>query len=598
MVYIVRLEPANPCIHFICFLKHLLSADFLIQKSVSYLYQPSLGLAMPRPFGPSRFGLACALWVWVSDPVSSHATTYYVDASLFDTHVASPIPDHTTYDPIQLRATGGQSLAYRSLADIDALVLQPGDSVLLRRGQSWSEELICDDPQVYYGNYGNGPLPILQGASGKPARGAGLIQINADGVVIDGLHSTQSGSYGIVVYPRTHQIVIKNSEVSYSYDGGIVLLGGYEGGSSYISQVAIHHNKVHHTNSAGFGARSEAITLENVRDFEVYGNHVSDGKEEGITIKYGSQQGKVYGNIVANNNGPNIYLDATHDLEVFNNRVSGSAKDKAGIGISVETTWNPSKINTFNLKIHHNVIYDNGMGLWIWFENGAQSFAKLSGIEILNNTITGNNKGSRGAFSIAGDASIAQFGEGNRLSNNLIFDNSYLIKDDLGIQSKFEVSNNLIEAGLASDFVHVTDILTTDPKFVDPSQRNYRLQGTSPGVDQGIDFGFSQDFDGTGIPYQQSPDIGAFEWNPNISPMDSKHPKLGLVTDLDAWWLKLPPTDKLWNLQLVNAQGQVLNAYPNVQNSIRIPFGGLPQGKYWLRGSSLSHSFETSLQRP
>jgi len=57
---------------------------------------------------------------------------------------------------------------WRTLAKVNASAIQPGDSVLLRRGDSWREQLIphsgSEDGYVAYGAYGEGDKPVLLGS--------------------------------------------------------------------------------------------------------------------------------------------------------------------------------------------------------------------------------------------------------------------------------------------------------------------------------------------------------------------------------------------------------------------------------------------------
>ena len=61
--------------------------------------------------------------------------------------------------------------AWRSLARVNAATLQPGDSVLFRRGELWRGQLIphsgAAGQPVTYGAYGDGAKPILQGSVAK-----------------------------------------------------------------------------------------------------------------------------------------------------------------------------------------------------------------------------------------------------------------------------------------------------------------------------------------------------------------------------------------------------------------------------------------------
>ena len=50
-----------------------------------------------------------------------------------------------------------------------------------------------------------------------------------------------------------------------------------------------------------------------------------------------------------------------------------------------------------------------------------------------------------------------------------------------------------------------------DPKLVDPFNRNFSLQASSPAIDAGIDVGLTHDFENNVRPQGLGFDIGAFE---------------------------------------------------------------------------------------
>lgn len=99
------------------------------------------------------------------------AVTYYVDTTCTDTNVGSATPDGTTYDPTTPACTGGAASYFVTIADINAAAatLNPGDSILFRKGKTWREQLTVPESgsagNVYtFGAYGSGVDPIISGA--------------------------------------------------------------------------------------------------------------------------------------------------------------------------------------------------------------------------------------------------------------------------------------------------------------------------------------------------------------------------------------------------------------------------------------------------
>jgi len=98
-----------------------------------------------------------------------NATTYYVDSSITDTNVASATPDFTTYNPTTYATDTGSDSVFKTIADINAFSsLQPGDSVLFRKGQTWREQLTVpasgtEGNVITFGAFGGGMIQLLVG---------------------------------------------------------------------------------------------------------------------------------------------------------------------------------------------------------------------------------------------------------------------------------------------------------------------------------------------------------------------------------------------------------------------------------------------------
>jgi len=108
---------------------------------------------------------------------------------------------------------------------------------------------------------------------------------------------------------------------------------------------------------------------------------------------------------------------------------------------------------------------------------------------IYNNTIYGNGIGHGG--SCCYPAIVISPGTGNVIKNNIVFNNA--VNGIANSATSTVISNNL----------------TVDPKFLDSATSNFRLQSTSPAIDNGtssIAQGITILFNGS------APDIGAYEY--------------------------------------------------------------------------------------
>lgn len=98
----------------------------------------------------------------------SLAATYYVDADITDTNVASATPDCTNYDPFAYACSGGSASAYKTIADINAGSFSPGDNIYFKKGEVWREQFVIPSSGtsgniITFSSYGTGNAPVITG---------------------------------------------------------------------------------------------------------------------------------------------------------------------------------------------------------------------------------------------------------------------------------------------------------------------------------------------------------------------------------------------------------------------------------------------------
>lgn len=111
------------------------------------------------------------------------------------------------------------------------------------------------------------------------------------------------------------------------------------------------------------------VVLRNVNGFEVANNHIHRAVGgvhggEGITIMYGSRNGKLYRNHIHNIRTNGIYLDAwdedLQDVEVYQNLIHDVPASGMAIGAERGGTVG-------NVKYHHNTVFGVGcVGIVVW----------------------------------------------------------------------------------------------------------------------------------------------------------------------------------------------------------------------------------------
>ncbi|WP_169733978.1 right-handed parallel beta-helix repeat-containing protein, partial [Crossiella equi] len=206
---------------------------------------------------------------------------------------------------------------------------------------------------------------------------------------------------------------------------------------------------------------------------------VHDNGEEGIDVKYSpNARAKIHDNRVWNNRGPNIYVDSSSRVEVYNNVVGGTRNSsKSGIALAVEDYAEERWVS--DVSIHNNVMHGNAQaGISFWVE----SSGVFADIRIVNNTFHGNRNGAIGFY--GGDF------EGSNVLRNNIFDRDVRHPD-------FAVDHNF----------------TGDPGFVDPGAGDFHLTPAAVrAIDQGSAVGAPAfDADNRPRPAGAGVDLGAYE---------------------------------------------------------------------------------------
>lgn len=279
----------------------------------------------------------------------------------------------------------------------------------------------------------------------------------------------------------------------------------------------------------GREAPHEAISVAGPHFFEVAWNHVYNCQKEGIDIKETTSHGSVHHNYVHHCKRQGLYIDGwfgqLEDIDMYQNVVHDC---EAGIAISSE-----EGPNTRDLRIHHNVVYNN-RATGIFFSRwGADN--PRENIEVYNNTFYQNGKGYyvNPNYWLMGGCYLFTKNLNNVIIRNNIFafDQPFEIGYSQIYGDTFFTTNNiLIDYNLiwninspgypfymsawAKDSVYTTNgiyAIETDPLFVDPANGDFRLQSNSPAIDQGHPDSSYNDGD------ESRNDLGAFPLGTNIS---------------------------------------------------------------------------------
>jgi len=243
-------------------------------------------------------GLLCALLCG-----SASGTTYYVNAASGDDSGSGT----------------SQSRPWKSLGKASHSRFEPGDQILLARGQVWPEQLTIpssgtEAAPLTVGSYGTGAAPLIDAQN---VRNRGVSVVGKSFVTLNDLAIQNSTSFSIEVFNSAHITItncaIRNSARTaisvtglspavrvdgcrYSQDEGFSINGGFVNVFSPVEGAVVSNNTV-----SGFTGRM-AISFFDVNNAVAFGNKI-DGGGIGIAINACSRNltgGQIYDNVISN----------------------------------------------------------------------------------------------------------------------------------------------------------------------------------------------------------------------------------------------------------------------------------------------------------
>lgn len=463
--------------------------------------------------------------------LTGNATNYYVKKGGSDS--ANGLSDATAW-------------ATTAKVNSSMSMFRPGDSILFRRGDSWTSSTInigiagSLGKNIVISSYGSGAKPIISASPNSAAitvtaanRGYWTIDnldLRATGTP-SGIYSSlaiyhgywqsdlgpvpnwivQNCSFNACVMLSGPNTVVRNNTFngagnSYNRGGGITFRG------PECDNVIIENNEVSNYIGRGIwiynGGSDPVIRHNYVHD--ITGN--DDNSGTGINVDgYGVRVtgGKVYNNRVVNVMASGIAFENGYNAEVYNNRT-----ENCGWGGFMIWQYSQYMGVDCNVNIHHNIVRNGENGVVIYGAAGAT---------IANNTFIKDNASvkNEGAFFVASSSStVARI----RLVNNIITGNwahPVKVPDTKNIWTEFDYNlipgSEVISRGgtnLSWSQIQALGFMThgvnADPKFAGHPSDLHLLSG-SPAINAGTAMSYTHDFDGKAI--SGTPDIGAFEYS-------------------------------------------------------------------------------------
>jgi hypothetical protein len=463
------------------------------QQSVRSVGPPKpVRLAKPARF-VSAIGLIIASLVGVvvlltqSTPASATATTYYVDCTAGNDNSAGT----------------GTSTAWKSIARANKATLKAGDSLLLKRGCTWSQQLTAKwngaaSQPITIGAYGTGALPKLQNNRDGNVRITGSYQ------TIENVQTYNApSSYGQILSTCNNQPV--GWVIGFNFAGGshnvlrnslathaamAVSLTGNANDNHILNNQFIRNDGAWKPTSASGGLRGgTGIGLSGTGN-EIAYNHFEANttlcQNESVSIElYAASNSNIhhnttYGDKVFIETGSSGQFQSADNTIAYNVHTTGVANSRfvvtRGQGDSFGPVW---RTNVFN-----NVAYLTG-------DNSSGVICSNCGTNILrmqNNIID-----------VAFKAFYVGPGQGAIESNNIFWSPN-------GQVPKW----NFVQNWTMNSTSHIKD-----PKLANPGNRNFQLQSVSPAINAGtmasVNAGYKTDLYGNAVPQGGAVDVGVDE---------------------------------------------------------------------------------------
>jgi hypothetical protein len=337
-----------------------------------------------RLIGAALFaaGVACVSAHQAARASASAPTTYYIDAASGDDSYAGIAPDQ----------------AWKSLAKLNATIFQPGDTILLRAGDVWADQLWPKgsgekDHPIRLGKYGEGAKPAIQGRG--LVEDAVLLK-NQEYWEIADLDVSNTGATaevrrGVHIalenFGEAHHIVVQrmtvhdvNGSDELKANGGIIYTSLGDKKPSRFVDLRIEDNEIFHSDRNGIMGWSD--TWERTKWYPslgvvVRGNRLRDIGGDGILV-VATDGALIEKNVVAQANqrsaGYNvaIWSWSADNTVVQYNEAWGTKGERDGEGF--DSDW-----NSRNTIIQYNYSHENDGGFVLICNEGRHSASESVG---------------------------------------------------------------------------------------------------------------------------------------------------------------------------------------------------------------------------
>ena len=492
-----------------------------------------------------KLALSVGLVLMLALPNLSYATTYYVDSQA----------GNDAFDGLSPTPSQGTSGPWKTIEKVNGVTFDPGDRILFKRGSVWTDETlepknggsaggtitinelingqarsfqvvdIADNNCIYFGAYGTGSKPRFQ-CDGRKG-----IEISHNYLIFEDIHLA-NGDNNVLWFNNpngNYWSIVSNIDITNCT--GNALRSSEGGGNLWIRGIYIYD---YATNGIYLeGSPSNPLTGVLVENCHVEDPLIID-KEDAIACHNDGDGNEIGGDVIIRNSrfvrsgedgvdvtsGTFILVEGNHiehcyesavhidktwvnNVEVRGNFFDSNSKKK-GLGDLTIRADNCLAVNNILVGTgHHSVFLERTSNTRLW-----------------NNVIAPGDRTGNFIW-LRSDLSNIDI-------RNNIFDFSQTTQEISGtITSDIDLDYNCYYGSSPSQAVyegstfaemqasqHESNGFWSDPKFMNPAKSepdHFKLQTSSPCLDQGNDVALSEDYWGNERPQGVRIDVGVFE---------------------------------------------------------------------------------------
>lgn len=422
---------------------------------------------------------------------------------------------------------GTISQPFATLSKVNTLNLNQGDTVYLKRGDTWTDEYLelqvadqgSSTSPVTISAYGTGNDPIINRTSDTDNK---AIVIYGDWFVVEEFTINNADYSGVEMLQTAENNIIRNCEI---YNAGVAVR--IKSSNNTVKNCNMH-DLIMVTNTPSpttddYGAIAVSIEVVSGGTSPIYGTILeSNTVTNAIADSYDYSRDGGFVEIFGSLTNTIIRYNKVYDSKGF-----------IEIGAPVDTDL------VKDTYLYYNVASKNtGRFLLVNGDAGGPYQVNLDNLTINNNTIYESvNTGSLFFFSgVTANAAELTF------KNNILFGGSAFVGESMGSSTTHTYNTYARHSGssvghtLGTGEQTITQTQMESHVFTDVPNRDFRLRASSILLNDGTDVSLSQDLLGVSVPQGSAVDPGAYEYKTATTPATYTQLTSDLSTISEGGW--------------------------------------------------------------